>query len=522
VNGDGYDDVVVGAYKFNNNPNTSEEGAAFLYYGGLHGLGTSGTILDINKSGAWTGFDVSDAGDINGDGFADVVVGALYYNGGQSNEGAAAIFYGAQNGIQYLTPTILECDQVNALMGSSVSAADVNGDGYKDILVGASGYTSGQSKEGALFVYHGSENGVMTTAAEMIEVNQANAQFGYSMASAGDVNGDGFEDVIVGAPKFNGTGLGFIYHGNGSNIGINFDLAVKNNIHLYNSDLATNLNTTNLGKDDFGLGLYAKSFLGKNKGKLVWEIVGEGADFSHASPITNSTKFSGQGNLTDLTTTEVELKSLVTKSSFLNKVRARVRFSPVLAITGQMYGPWRYANTAILSDPSALPVELVSFNAKAVEKQVDLNWETATEVNSDYFELQRSDDGKQWAQIGHVYSVGDSKVTNLYSFIDFSPQVGLNYYRLKMVDKDQTFAYSSIKSVNFEGKATSLFPNPVLNTLHIESETLNKNIVIYDISGKEVMSLTNEKGVKAIDVSQLIPGNYLVKMGNKSFHILKK
>lgn len=522
IDGDGYDDVVVGAYKYTSNPLTEEEGGAFVFYGGLIGLKEVGTLLELNQAKAWTGWDVAGAGDINGDGFSDVVVGSLYYATGQNNEGAAAVFYGAQTGIQYLNPIILEGNQTDALMGSSVGAADVNGDGYKDILVGACGYTSGQSKEGAVFVYHGSEAGLITNPAGMIEVNEANVQFGYSLSGAGDVNGDGYEDVIVGSPKFNGTGLGFIYHGNGANIGISFDPAVRANLNLYNSDLTTNLNKDNLGIDDFGIGLFAKSFLGRNKGKLVWEIIGQGESFSHASPITNSTQFSGQGNLTDLQITATELKSLVTKTAFLNKVRARVRYSPVLAITGQVYGPWRYASSSNHGDSGILPVELIRFDAKVVEKQVDLTWETETEVNSDYFELQRSEDGKKWEQIGIVYSAGDSKKPNAYSFVDFKPQLGLNYYRLKMVDRDKTFAYSSIKAVTLEGKETNLFPNPVSNTLNVDSEVPNTEIVIFDVSGKQILSQKNEKGIKSVDVSRLTPGGYLIKLGNKSFHMIKK
>lgn len=522
INGDGYDDVVVGSPNFNNNPNTQNEGAAFVYYGGLYGLGTTGDILDLNKSQALTGYSVAGAGDVNGDGFADVVVGAKNYNGGQANEGAVAIFYGSQNGIKSLTPTIIESNQADAFMGHSVGAADVNGDGYKDILVGATGYTADQSKEGAILVYHGSENGVITNVATVIGGNEVNSQMGNSVSSAGDVNADGFEDVIAGAPKFDGTGRAFMYHGNGDGISVNDDRAVRNNIRLYNSDLSTTLSTANLGSDDLGLGLYAKSFLGRNKGKLVWETVAEGQQFSHNSPITNSTQFSGQGNLTDLLTAETELKSLITKAGFLTKVRARVRYSPALAITGQVYGPWRYSNSSILADPSVLPVELIRFNVKAVENHTELTWETATEVNSDYFELQRSSDGKNWKQMGILYSAGNSKNANSYNFTDLSPEIGLNYYRLKMVDQDKTFAYSSIKSVNFEGRPISLFPNPVLTTLNVDSDAPNTEIVIYDVSGKEVLFQKNKKAIKSIDVSRLIPGGYLVKIGNKSFHIIKK
>ena len=520
IDGDGYDDLIVGSPQFNGSPNTQFEGAAFIYYGGLYGLETSGTILDLNKSKALMGWDVAGAGDINGDGFADVVVGLKNYTNGESKEGALAVFYGSATGIEKFSPTIIESNQAEALMGYSVGSADVNGDGYTDVLVGATGYTDDLSKEGAILVYHGSETGVITTLATVIGGNQINSEMGNAVSSAGDVNGDGFEDIIAGAHKLTGASRAFVYHGNGNSV-FN-DRAVRGNINLYNSDLTTNISKDNLGKDDFGLGLFAKSFLGRNKGKLVWETVGQGEHFSHASPITNSTQFTGQGNLTDLQTTETELKSLVTKTDFLNKIRARVRFSPVLAITGQIYGPWRYANSSILADPSVLPVELISFNAKAAEKQIDLIWETATEVNSDYFEIQRSSDGKNWAQLGSVYSAGESRKANSYSFVDLGPEIGMNYYRLKMVDRDKTFAYSSIKSVNFEGRPTSLFPNPVLTRLNIDSEVLNTEIFIYDILGKEVLSQKNEQGVRSIDVSHLVPGPYLVKLKDKSYHIIKK
>jgi hypothetical protein len=85
-------------------------------------------------------------------------------------------------------------------MGWSVAGAgDVNGDGYSDVIVGAHGYDNGQTNEGSAFVYHGSASGISTTAAAVLESNQANALMGYSVAGAGDVNGDGYSDVIVGA-----------------------------------------------------------------------------------------------------------------------------------------------------------------------------------------------------------------------------------------------------------------------------------------------------------------------------------
>ncbi len=93
-----------------------------------------------------------------------------------------------------------ESDQASAIFGASVaSAGDVNGDGFGDVIVGAPNYDNGQTNEGRAFVYLGSGTGLQTYAAWAAESDQAEARFAYSVASAGDVNGDGFGDVIVGA-----------------------------------------------------------------------------------------------------------------------------------------------------------------------------------------------------------------------------------------------------------------------------------------------------------------------------------
>jgi FG-GAP-like repeat len=90
--------------------------------------------------------------------------------------------------------------QANAQMGRFLSSAgDVNGDGYSDIIVGAALYDNGQTDEGAAFIYHGSATGISTTPAIILESNQAGASFGTGVSGAGDINGDGYSDIVVGA-----------------------------------------------------------------------------------------------------------------------------------------------------------------------------------------------------------------------------------------------------------------------------------------------------------------------------------
>jgi hypothetical protein len=151
---------------------------------------------------------VGAAGDVNGDGYSDVIVGALFWvlsGDWIRDDGRAFVYLGSASGLGVTADWTASGDQVGALFGSSVgTAGDVNGDGYSDVIVGAQNYFNGESGEGLAFVYHGSASGLSVTADWTAEGNQLNASFGYSVGGAGDVNGDGYSDVIVGAPKFNG------------------------------------------------------------------------------------------------------------------------------------------------------------------------------------------------------------------------------------------------------------------------------------------------------------------------------
>jgi hypothetical protein len=127
---------------------------------------TAHAQLESDQAGARMGQSVASAGDVNGDGYADVIVGAFLFDGfQQTDEGAAFVFLGSANGIADGNPATahaqLESNQASGFLGQSVAGAgDVNGDGYADVIVGANAYDSGQSNEGAAFVFLGSANGI--------------------------------------------------------------------------------------------------------------------------------------------------------------------------------------------------------------------------------------------------------------------------------------------------------------------------------------------------------------------------
>jgi hypothetical protein len=226
VNSDGYSDVIVGADLYDNGE--TDEGAAFVYHGSATGINTTAAaMVESNQQAAQMGFSVASAGDVDGDGYSDIIVGVFRYDNGETEEGAAFVYHGSATGINTTATAVIESNILNANMGISVAGAgDINGDGYSDIIVGANQYSNGEAEEGAAFIYHGSATGINTIATDAIESNQANAYMGYSVASAGDVNGDGYSDIIVGAMRYdNGErneGAAFIFHG--SSAGLPVDL----------------------------------------------------------------------------------------------------------------------------------------------------------------------------------------------------------------------------------------------------------------------------------------------------------
>lgn len=178
---------------------------------------------------------------------------------------------------------------------------------------------------------------------------------------------------------------------------------------------------------------------------------------------------------------------------------------------------------------SALPVVLISFAAKKVENQAHLTWNTSSEINSDYFEVQRSEDGKQWTLLDQVQSNGESKSLQSYTYIDISPLTGENLYRLKMVDNDGSFAYSKVVNLNFDHLPQSnVYPNPVVAKLNI-GNTDWKNVTKVEIlnsSGQLVsasFSRTADPLVREYDFRTVPSGVYLVKIvkKNEASHTMK-
>ncbi len=218
VNGDGYDDVLVGAYGF---PNWTQRGKVYLYLGSPSGLSsTPDWTATGENTGDLFGLPAVAAGDVNGDGYGDVLIGASHYPSGDIR-GKAYLYLGSSSGLSSSPAWTATGENSDDTFSFSMSTAgDVNGDGYADVLIGGYTYPAG-AERGKVYLYLGSPSGLPPTPDWTETGENASEWFGVSVTTAGDVNGDGYSDILIGAPAYpNGLWQGKVYLHLGSSSGL--------------------------------------------------------------------------------------------------------------------------------------------------------------------------------------------------------------------------------------------------------------------------------------------------------------
>lgn len=167
-----------------------------------------------------------------------------------------------------------------------------------------------------------------------------------------------------------------------------------------------------------------------------------------------------------------------------------------------------------------LPLQLLSFTAQHNGESNLLKWSTANEINTDHFEIERSSNTINFETTGSVQAVGSSKLNNDYQYTDAQPLKAINYYRLKMVDKDGKYVYSSIQSINnIKSFDVTLYPNPVKNNiiLNFSSERImDLQMQIVNTEGKILLAkkiqITQGESKQTINAASFSSGNYFVKL----------
>ncbi|MBL0108772.1 MAG: FG-GAP repeat protein [Ignavibacteria bacterium] len=297
VNGDGYSDVIIGAWGY-----SSAKGRAYLFYGGTSMNNTADIILTGVNTNDYFGAGVSGAGDVNGDGFSDVIVGS---EGFSSSTGRAYIFYGGAV-MNNSADVTMNGDSAQNFFGGSVSSAgDVNGDGYSDVIVGAHGY---RANTGKAYVYFGGE--IMNSTSDVIFTGEsADDNFGWSVSTAGDVNGDGFSDVIAGAHRAaSGSGRAYIFYG-GLVMNIYPDVVLTGELPLTYTYGISVSNAGDINRDGYSDVIVGASNYNTNTGQAFIyyggsfmnnvpdiTITGEGINTSFGNSISSAGDLNGDGN----------------------------------------------------------------------------------------------------------------------------------------------------------------------------------------------------------------------------------
>lgn len=169
---------------------------------------------------------------------------------------------------------------------------------------------------------------------------------------------------------------------------------------------------------------------------------------------------------------------------------------------------------------SPLPIELVMFNASPLRDAIKLNWTTASELNNDYFNVERSTDAEQWMSIATIGGAGTTIKTSTYEALDYQPLEGVSYYRLRQTDFDGKNSFSHIERVDFtDQNAIQVSPNPSEGMFYLANSAQldEKSIRVLNNLGQVVFPVIRKDGNITIDLSHLSQGFYILQVWNGTF-----
>ena len=207
-------------------------------------------------------------------------------------------------------------------------------------------------------------------------------------------------------------------------------------------------------------------------------------------------------------------------------IEGSIRFLGVNLADGE-----RFTIGTINQVQSPLPIELLSFEAQPINNTyVQLDWQTATEINNDFFTVERSVDLQTWEKVLEMDGAGNSNQTLKYQAEDYNPYRGVSYYRLKQTDYDGQYSYSPVKTVDLDAQeegAITVAPNPTKNRVTISASASELEVLaIYNVAGQDLTKfarIVERLDTQVIlDLSDLAPGLYTIKTKTQGSKVYKQ
>lgn len=491
LNGDGKKDLIVGCPAFLGKALLSvKAGAAFVYLSNATGFNATPISLEVpsasllglaslpilGSSALLYGFSVDGVGDYNGDGHSDVVVGApagvdLSSLGGvlngQALGGSAYVYFGTGSGISSSIGATLHATNTG-LLSNALNLFGFKVKGVKDrfgvrngnIVVGApfgsllSNLTGLDIKAGNIHVFKAKTGSINpstpiisdqvlesprnnSSILSILSGLNLNLMFGTAIDNAYDVNGDTYPDLVVGEPLSTGLNLlglqtsvlggsAYVFTGNGS--------GGYSSVPFFQVD-----------------GTYGSDFLSVNTAAMVgWTVAG-------------APEIRGPGSKP-----RIVVGSPGGALDYTGVLNLGATLNTTLGFAAGNNGLGKAYTFDAAASP--LPVTLVDFKGALKNTAVELSWNVREEKNLNVYEVQKSADGVNFENIGMVFPWDNNQVENDYAFTDNKAWQGINYYRLRSVDKDGSSKLSKIVVVRLGGRAGGeivIAPNPVKDRIRV-------------------------------------------------------
>ena len=185
-----------------------------------------------------------------------------------------------------------------------------------------------------------------------------------------------------------------------------------------------------------------------------------------------------------------------------------------------MGGVASFSPFTITSDPATLPVQFVLLNAQLINKKAHLTWNTLNEVGVNKYEIEKSNDGIQFAKIGE--QIANNLTTNLYNFTDANLISATTYFRLKIIDNNSNYKYSNVVRVSNKAAIVTVAPNPASEYIKIIAPQMKYSIALYNAFGQQILNTNATNNETKLSLIGLAKGTYFIKIKNNQRSINSK